>query len=330
VKCPHRIKQPAVSTIPITQIDQSNNSDLSEKTQQIIEISIDRLKPTSPLTLPPTKKKISFNLIDFGRDFTFETLAHLSSSSNDIAMIICENNTLIYSQNSNELVIVPLNNPKHILITQLDKNSLIRDLCYVDWLSKCLVITDQQIYLLDYRTTKYDIIDSGIGYLSGAIDNHHSIFYLVKQSTLYKYDKDCLLNLQGDQYPIADGYYCQRISLDNTTNDYLALLVRSTDEKSYILVYSTRSFADGYLYKIMIDDNIERKWICSNGNDGWLIRGSYPGSCFDLNIHGLGSVRIFDCNEIRNMISINEHQRFIIRTNTEIFVLIKHSSVHSF
>lgn len=296
-----------------------------QKTEQQVEISINRLKPSLPI-----HKKVLFNTIDFGRDFTFETIAHLSSPSKDIAMIICENNTLIYSQNSNELVILSLINPKRISIVQLDKTFIIRDLCYVDWLLKCVVITNEQIYLLDYQTKQCDVIDSGIGYICGAIDNHRCIFYLVKQSTLYKYDENSLLTLQADQYPIADGYYSRRIVLDNKTNDRLALLVMANDEKNYILVYSTMSLADGYLYKIMIDDRIEREWICSNGNDGWLVQGTYPGSCFDLNINGLGSVRVFDCNDIRNIIPMNEHQRFIIRTNTDIFVLVKSSFAQSF
>ncbi len=332
VKCSHRVKQSSnishnQSPDPISESSSpttNNQHHHLQKTDQKIEISIDRLKSSS------TNKRISFSVIDFGRDFTFETLAHLSSSSPDIAMSICENNTLIYSQQSNELVIVSLINPKQITIKQLNKNTIIRDLCYVDWLFKCLVIADEEIYLFDYRTTEWNIIDSGIGYICGAIDSHHHIFYLVKQSTLYKYDQNCLLTFQADQYPIADGYHSRRLVLDNKTNDYLALLVRANDEKNYILVYSTKSLANGYFYKIMIDDRIEREWICSNGNEGWLIRGTYPGSCFDLNINGLASVRVFDCNEIRNIISINEHQRYIIRTKTEIFVLIKNSFIHSF
>jgi len=340
VKCSHRSKQSSETShqksSPITSIDPISDSsspttiDLIDdhhdlqKIDQTIEVSIDRLKSSS------TNKKISFHLIDFGRDFTFKTLAHLSSPSADIAMTICENNTLIYSQHANELVIVSFTNPKNIIHTQLNKNTIIRDLCYIDWLFKCLIIGNEQIYLFDYRTTQYDIIDSGIGYISGAIDNHHQIFYLIKQSTLYKYEKNSLINLQGDQYPIADGYHSRRLILDNKTNDYLALLVVANDEKNYILVYSTKSLDNGYLYKIMIDDRIEREWICSNGNQGWLIRGTSPGSCFDLNINGLASVRVFDCNEIRNIISMNDHQNFIIRTNTEIFILIKNSFVPSF
>jgi len=245
-------------------------------------------------------------------------------------MTICENNTLIYSQHFNELVIISLTNPKNTILTQLNKNTIIRDLCYVDWLFKCLIITNEHIYLFDYLTTEYDIIDSGIGYISGAIDNHHQIFYLIKQSTLYKYDKNSLKTLQSDQYPIADGYQSQRLILDNQTNNYLALLVISNDKKNYILVYSTKYLDNGYLYKIMIDDQIEREWICSNGNHGWLIQGTHPGSCFDLNINGLNSVRVFDCTNIKNIIPINEHQRFIIRTNTEIFILIKNSFVQCF
>jgi hypothetical protein len=245
-------------------------------------------------------------------------------------MTICENNTLIYSQHLNELVIISLTNPKHIIHTQLNKNIIICDLCYVDWLFKCLVITNEQIYLLDYQTTEYDIIESGIGYISGAIDNHHQIFYLIKQSTLYKYDKNSLKTLQSDQYPIADGYQSRRLILDNKTNNSLALLVIDNDEKNYILVYSTKYLDNGYLYKIMIDDQIKREWICSNGNDGWLIQGTYPGSCFDLNINGLASVRVFNCNDIQNIIQINEHQHFIIRTNTEIFILIKNSFFQCF
>jgi hypothetical protein len=343
VKCSHRLKQSSavtsITTIPITvdpvsesssspttTIDLSNDHYHLQKTNQQIEISIDRLRSPSS-----TNKKFSFNLIDFGRDFTFETLAYLSSPpSTDIAMTICENNTLIYSQHSNELVIVSLINPQHTILTRLNKNTIIRDLCYVDWLFKCLVIADEEIYLFDYQTTQSDMIDSGIGYICGAIDNHHHILYLIKQSTLYKYDKNSLINLQGDQYPIADGYKSRRLVLDNKTNDYLALLVNTFDEKNSILVYSTQALDNGYLYKIIIDDKIQREWICSNGNNGWLIRGTYPGSCFDLNINGLASVRVFDCNEIRNIISINKHKRFIIRTNTQIFILIKNSFVHPF
>ncbi|CAF2386570.1 unnamed protein product [Rotaria sp. Silwood2] len=359
VKCPHQLQQSfetshhkssiitSIRTMPTIKKDQliCSRSDLSssktinllddhyhlQKTKQNIEISIDKLKSSSSITSSPTNRNISLNSIDFGRDFTFETLAHLSSSSNDIAMTICENNTLIYSQHSNELVIVTLMHPKHIAITQLDKNSCIRDLCYVDWLLKCIVIADKQIYLFDYRTTKHDIIDTDIDYICGAIDNHRCIFYLVKESTLHKYDKNSLINLRSDQYPIADGYHSRRIALDNKANDYLALLVITNDEKNYILVYSTLCLSNGYLYKIIIDDHIERQWICSNGNDGWLIRGTYSGSCFDLNINGLNSVRIFDCNEIRNIIPmIDKHQRFIIRTSTEIFILIKYSFVQTF
>ncbi|CAF0815358.1 unnamed protein product [Rotaria sordida] len=363
IKCPHRLKQSldtsnhkssiitSITTMPTITKDQSigSRSDLSssktidlldnhyhlqKNTKQNIEISIDKLKSSSSsssIVSSPTNRNITLNSIDFGRDFTFDTLAYLSSLSNDIAMTICENNTLIYSQHSNELVIVSLMNLKHIAITQLDKNSCIRDLCYVDWLYKCLVITDKQIYLLDYQTTKHDIIDKDIGYICGAIDNHRCVFYLVKQSTLHKYDKNSLLNLRSDQYPIADGYYSRRVALDNKTNDYLALLVGTNDEKNYILVYSTLCLSNGYLYKILIDDRIERQWICSNGNYGWLIHGTHPGSCFDLNINGLNSIRIFDCNEIRNIIPmIDKHQRFIIRTKTEIFVLIKYSFVQSF
>jgi hypothetical protein len=351
VKCPHRLKQnsdhlesdksptitstnkiddiihlptPSMATVgPFSAVDDHHHL---QETKQNVEISINGPKPTSS----HVNKTISFNLADFGRDFTFDTLARLSSSSDDIAMIVCENNTLIYSQQSNELVILSLNNPKHIVVKQLDKNYIIRDLCYVDWLSKCLVIANEQIYLLDYRTTECDPIESGIGYICGAIDNHRRIFYLVKQSTLYKYDKNALVNLKVDQYPIADGYRSQRIALDNKTNDFLALLVLGNDEKHYILVYSSKSFTEGYLYKIVIDDRVDREWICSNGNEGWLVKGTYPGSCFDLNIHGLRSVRLFDCNEIRNIISLNEHQRFIIRTKTEIFLLMKYSLVQTF
>jgi hypothetical protein len=240
-------------------------------------------------------------------------------------MTIRENNTLIYSQHSNELVIHSLIDSQHQLTKPLNKNVIIRDLCYVDWLHKCLVITDEQIYLFDYHTTQCDIIESGIGYICGVIDNHHHVFYLIKQSTLYKYDENSLVTLQADQYPIADGYRSRRIALDNKTNDYLALLVIANDEKNYILISSTKSLSNGYIYKILIDDRIEREWICSNGNEGWLIRGSHPASCLDLNINGLVSVRVFNFNEIRNIIPMNEHQHFVIRTNTEIFVLIKNS-----
>ncbi|CAF3528782.1 unnamed protein product [Adineta steineri] len=335
--CSHRLKQSSTiaknPTIPVVSKEQNiysssstandvsnDNNHYLQKTEQQIEVSVNKLKSSSSI-----RKKISFNSIDFGRDFTFETLAHLSSSTQDNAMIVCENNTLIYSQYLNELVILSLINSKNNALTKLDKKCIIRDLCYVDWLFKCLVITNEQIYLLDYRTTQCDLIESGHGYICGAIDNHRCIFYLVKQSTLYKYDKKSLLNLQADEYPIADGFKSQRISLDHKTNDHLALLVKDNNEKYVILVYSTISLADGYLYKIMIDDQIEREWICSSGNQGWLIRGTYPGSCFDLNINGLGSVRIFDCNEIRNIIPMNEHQRFIIRTKTDIFILNNHS-----
>lgn len=300
-----------------------------QKINQTIEISIDRLKSST------TNKKLSFNIIDFGRDFTFETLAHFSSSSSsssstDIAMTICEDDILIYSQDFNQLVILSLNHPNHPIRTQLNKNTIIRDLCYVDWLKKCLVIANEEIFLLDYQTTQCDIIDSGINYICGAVDNHRCIFYLIKQSTLYKYDKNCLIDYRVDQYPIADGYQSRRLILDNKTNDYLALLVNTNDEKNSILIYSINSLDNGYLYKIMIDDHIERKWICSNGNNGWLIQGTYPGSCFDLNINGLNSIRVFDCNQIENIIALNEHQCFLIRTNTDIFILIKNSSVHSF
>ncbi|CAF4681900.1 unnamed protein product, partial [Rotaria sp. Silwood2] len=126
-------------------------------------------------------------------------------------------------------------------------------------------------------------------------------------------------------------YHSLLISLHNKSNYYLPLLLITNNKKNYILVYSTLCLSNGYLYKIIIDDHIERQWICSNGNDGWLIRGTYSGSCFDLNINGLNSVRIFDCNEIRNIIPmIDKHQRFIIRTSTEIFILIKYSFVQTF
>lgn len=343
-KCPHQLKQysdtshskslamTSIKTMSRTPKNQSikTTTDNSldehrnfEKIKQNIEISVDKTKSSS-------HNKSSLNLIDIARDFTYETLANLSPSSNDIAMCICENNTLIYCQNSNELVMASFMNPKSITTKQLDKNSIIYDICCIDWLSKCLIITNKYICLFDYRTTNYEIIDTDPGYICGTIDNQRCIFYAVKQSTLYKYDKDSLLNLQADQYPIADGYSPRRITLDNQTNDSLALLVYANDKKNYILVYSTKSLTDGYLYKIIINDHIEREWICSNGCEGWLIRGTHPGSCFDLNIHGLCSVRTFDSNEIRNIIPMNNHKRFVIRTKTEIFVLIKYSSIESF
>lgn len=334
-KCPHRLKQspPTVSsitTVPIMSqsitesslpptVDLPNHHHSSSKTNEKIEISIDRFQSSS------ANKKMSFNLIDFGRDFTFETLAHFSSSSSstDNAMTICENNYFIYSQNFNELIILSLNQSAHPIHTQLKKNTIIRDLSYVEWLNKCLIITDEEIYLFDYQTIQYDIIDSGVGYICGTIDNLNSIFYLIKQTTIYKYDRNCLIDYKVDQYPIVDSYQSQRLILDNKTNEYLALLVNTNDEKHAILIYSTKSLDNGYLYKIMIDDRIERKWLCSNGNHGWLIQGTYPGSCFDLNIHGLNSIRVFNCNQIHNMITMNEHQCFFIRTNTDIFMLKK-------
>lgn len=245
-------------------------------------------------------------------------------------MIICENNTLIYSQNSNELIIVSLIDSQQIITKQFNTDTIIRDLCYVDWIQKCLVITDEEIYSLDYRTSDYEIIDSSIGYICGTIDNQHRIFYLIKQTTLYKYDENSLVTLQVDQYPIADGYQSRRMALDNQSNDHLALLVIAADRKNYILVYSTKSLDNGYLYKIMIDDRIEREWICSNGNHGWLIRGNCPQTCLDLNNNGLASIRIFDCNELRNIISLNDSDRFLIRTQTEIFLFISHSTISSF
>ncbi|UJR36245.1 hypothetical protein I4U23_028977 [Adineta vaga] len=331
VKCPPRPKQSLIKQPPINQSNNSSTSNdisnnyhsySSEKTDKKIEVSINRMKSSSP-----NQKKIAINSIDFGRDFTLETLAHLSSPTKDMSMVLCENHTLVYSQNLNELVILPLSNSKQLTSTQLDNNSTIHDLCYVDWLLKCIVITDENVYLLDYRTTQYDLIESGIGYICGAIDNHRSIFYLVKKSTIYKYDKDSLENLQADQYPIADGYNSRRIALDNHTNEHLALLVIANDEKNYILVYSTTSLADGYLYKVMIDDRIERDWICPSRNQGWLVQGSYPGSCFDVNMNGLGSVRVFDCNEIRNMIPFTDNERFVIRTKTDIFIFSKNTDV---
>ena len=174
-------------------------------------------------------------------------------------------------------------------------------------------------------------MESGVGYITGAVDSLHSVFYLLKQSTLYKYDRTSFAKLQADEYPIADGYLARKMTLDNKTNDYLALLVNTENEqKNYVLVYSTRSFADGYLYKIVINDRIDRHWICSTGDEGWLIRGTHPGSCFDLNVNGLRSVRTFDSFEIRNLIPMNEHQRFLICTHTEIFVLMKYPFVQTF
>ena len=305
-KCSHRFKQ----------------SSVHDKTTKEIEISINRSKSSN--------KTISLNAIDFGQDSTCQILVNIPSSSPDIAMIICENNTLIYSQNSNELIIVSLINSKQIMTKQLNTDTIIRDLCYVEWIQKCLVITDEEIYSFDYRTLDHEIIDSGIGYICGTIDNQHRIFYLIKQTTLYKYDENSLVTLQADQYPIADGYQSRRMALDNPSNDHLALLVIAFDRKNYILVYSTKSLDNGYLYKIMIDDRIEREWICSNGNYGWLIRGNCPQTCLDLNNNGLASIRIFDCNELRNIISLNDSDRFLIRTKTEIFLFISHTILSSF
>ncbi|CAF1470856.1 unnamed protein product, partial [Adineta ricciae] len=286
----HRSKQVQIKSSN-NLLNDSHHRYSVDKIEEQVEIFVDRLNSSSS-----AHKKIAFNSIDFGRDFTFETLAHLSSpsSTKDIAMVLCEKHTLVYSQQSNELNILSLDNNKRSVRTQLEKNVLIRDLCYVDWLSKCIVIADDKIYLLDYRTTQCDMIDYGVNYVCGTVDNLRCIFYLIKHKTLYKYDKSSLETLQADQYPIADGYDCRRIALDNQTNDHLALLVLANDEKNYILVYSTASLADGYLYKIMIDDRIEREWICSSGNHGWLVRGSYPGSSFDLNKNGLGSMFMYN------------------------------------
>ena len=281
----------------------------------------------SPVNLD---ERNAFTLAEFGRDFTFETLAYLPPSSVDTAMVICDDSTLIYSRYANELVIVSLHRPQEFASLRLDTSSTIRELVYIAWLSQCLVITDEQILLLDYRTTEAQAIESGTGYISGAVDNIRSVLYLVKQSTLCKYDQSALVNLHIDQYPIADGYRAQCTTLDERTNDYLALLVLADDEKNYILVYSTRSLADGYLYQVVIDDCIERRWICSNGDYGWLVAGTRAGSCFDLNSHGLSSVRVFDSDEIRKMIAMPEHRRFVIRTRTDIFVLMRYPCAETF
>lgn len=306
VKCSHRFKQSSIH---------------QHQTSQDIELSIHRSK-SSPI--------ISLNAIDFGQDSTCQILVNISSNSSDIAMSICENNTLIYSQNSNELIIVPLTDSNQTRIKQFNANIIIRDLCYVDWIHKCLVITNEEIYSFDYQTSDSEIIDSSIGYICGVIDNHHRIFYLIKQTTLYKYDEHSLVTLQADQYPIADGYQSRRMALDNPSNTHLALLVIASDRKNYILVYSTNSLDNGYLYKIMIDDRIEREWICSNGNHGWLIRGNCPQTCLDLNNNGLASIRVFNCNELRNVISLNDIHRFLIRTKTEIFLFVSHTVLSSF
>lgn len=308
--------------------DVSHDQSHVEKTTREIEISINRSKSS-----PSNSKTISLDSIDFARDFTCEILVNLSSpsSSEDIAMVVCENQTLIYSQNSHELIIVSLCDPKQMNMQQFDKNTIIRDLCYVDWLHRCLVIANEEIYLFDYRTGDFEMIDSGLGYICGTIDNQHRIFYLIKQTTLYKYDENSLLTLQADQYPIADGYQSRRMALDNQTNDHLALLVIASDGKNYVLVYATKVLDNGYLYKIMIDDRIERDWICSNGNHGWLIRGNCPRTCLDLSETGLASIRVFNCTELRNIISLDGYERrFLIRTKTEIFLFLSHSTVSSF
>ena len=354
-KCSHRAKYPGASLSRIssmalepsrsfsksqvslidrredTALLSSSSSSRMNGSNHHLNISIDRLRST-PLSSPSyATRQDLFDLADYGRDFTYETLAYLPRSSPFVAMTVCEENTLIYAQDSSELVILPLHNPRQTISVALEKTSQIRDLCYVAWLSKCLMITDMEVYLLDYETTECTSIESGMDYITGAVDNVHSVFYLVKHSTLYKYDQSSYLHLQADQYPIADGYLSRKVSLDNKTNDYLALLVyNKKEQQNHVLVYATRSLADGYLYKIVIDDRIDRHWICSNGDEGWLIRGTHPGSCFDLNVQGLRSVRTFDSLEIRNLIPMNEHQRFLICTDAEIFVLMKYPFVQTF
>jgi hypothetical protein len=316
----HASVKPSASSQTLTMtIDQVNH----HSDDATIDISMNEQQARTADNVTNLDRKHVFNLSDFGRDFTYETLAHLSRSSNDIAMSLCEDTILIYAQHCNQLVIVSVNDPVQANVVHLNMHDRIKDLCYVAWLGQCLVITNENIYLVDYRTARSTCIESGMNYISGVVDNQHEIFYLVQQTTLHKYDSNSLINLQADQYPIADGYQARYVTLDNRSNTCLALLVVDNETKNYVFVYSTLSLADGFLYKIMIDDCIDRHWICSNGNNGWLIRATDPGSCLDLNIDGLGSVRMFDVKEIRHMIPMHEHQRFLLRTETEIFVLMK-------
>lgn len=265
-----------------------------------------------------------FDLNDFGRDFTYETLAYLSPRSNQISMCICENETLIYARERSELVVLSLRQPKDIQIIRLNENEDIRDLLFVDWLKKCFVLTRENLYLFDYRSKQLNLIEIGFDYRCGTIDNLHQCFYLVEQTTLKKFDSNSLIKMRADEIPIADGFQSRHLTLDNRKNELLALLVFSMDEeKNYILVYSTTSLADGYLYKIIIDDRIDRHWICSTGDDSWLVQGNQSGLCWNLNLQGLSSIRMFDRYEIRNLIPMNGHERFLIRTETEIFVLMK-------
>lgn len=290
-----------------------------DKSLMKTNISVNSMPSTST---NKEKKKCRFNLADFGRDFTYETLAYLSPQSNEIGMCICESETLIYAEERSTLVILSLHHPKEKKRVSLNDNDRIRDLSYVDWLRKCLIITDEEIYLLDYRSRDLVSIQTGTNYRCGTIDNLHRIFYLVQQSTLYKYNSSSLISGHADEYPIADGYQTRHMSLDHRTNDQLALLVRAEDQKNYVLVYSTSSLSEGYLYRIVIRDSIDRHWICSNGDHGWLIQGDQPGVCWHLTRQGLNSIRMFDRYDIRNVIPMSHHQRFLIRTETEIFVLM--------
>ena len=195
---------------------------------------------------------------------------------------------------------------------------------FVEWLKKCLIITREHLYLLDYRSNELELIETGVDFRCGTVDNRRQIFYLVEHSTLKKFDSNAFVTMRADDYPIADGFQPRRLALDQRNNDFLALLVLAAEQKNYILVYSAvSSLADGYLYKIIIDDPIDRRWICSTGHDSWLVQGNEPGLCWDLNLHGLSSIRMFDRYEIRNLIPLSKDERFLIRTESEIFVLMK-------
>jgi len=250
-----------------------------------------------------------------------KSIASLSSTTDDDhALTLCENEFLIYSQNANQLTIRSLKHSTDSQTVQFDRRIFIRDLCFVDWLRRCLVICNDSIYLLDYRTYSYKLLEFGFDYRCAAIDNLHGRFYLIERSTLNKYDRYCLKTQQADQYPIAVQYQCQSICLDNQTNESLALLVRNHELTCSVLVYSTRSFSDGYLYKIVIDDHLERTWICSNDDFGWFIRD------IEFNRYEQKSCRKFHRFQITNLKYLSK-QFLLLRTRTEIFLLNKNKSL---
>ncbi|CAF0894599.1 unnamed protein product [Didymodactylos carnosus] len=318
------------------------------------------------------RKKFDFSL--YNPDFKYDIIDY--DNSNDIPMVYCDYGYLVCcfrSQQPAELLIYNIYN--HYLCGIIKLNDLIiKDLLYLKWNSKCLIIIHNKLIQFNCRTLNRETVEFSdvneekfIYYSCGTVDHEQKYLYLVggrsyNEQILRKYDEyfqpieQWIIYSQVDNVHWTQSVNCicydpissrialiieqvpvlTRLSSTKKDENLSKLKVVSEDHQlqqtatSHLYVYESN--IKHILYKIVIEDNVRRQWVCPDGQGGWLLKGTHPMSSYSINAGGIMDVRYFDCESLQNILLFkddmdkNDHdysKRFIVRTNNQIYVLVK-------